>query len=396
MTRAGAATALLIGFAAIGRTASAQQTYPQTLYWGAGLIDIPVAWVSPVTGDFALNMSGKTFHGAKASPQLSVLNGLNTNGALSVSLAGRAEVGLSIYSDNPEWGFFGQGLLLNEETFRPKQGLAHWVPSVAVGLRNVGPYDHIDRFTIGYELRPGPSGLQHQADSAHLGFQTGTTVYGVATKSFALSELNSGWGKTNISLSVGYGNGLFKDDGGYGALYSKHSWGGAFGGVKVDFHPSPSSTFSLMGENNAWDYNLGAAYEWRGIRLGAYWTEIGGGNADSTSELGKIYNYSKFAFTLGWQSNVLALVRGDFLRNRVSELERERESLIAEIAARQQRIAALELEINRYQAQNLLDLEQRRAQAEQALREEREALQRLQERLRRLEQNVPPSQENPR
>ena len=31
--------------------AAAQQDFPQTLYWGSGLIDIPVAWVSPLSGD---------------------------------------------------------------------------------------------------------------------------------------------------------------------------------------------------------------------------------------------------------------------------------------------------------------------------------------------------------
>ena len=48
--------------------AKAQEIYPQTTYWGAGLIDIPVAWVSPVSGDFSVNFTGKTFHGAKANP----------------------------------------------------------------------------------------------------------------------------------------------------------------------------------------------------------------------------------------------------------------------------------------------------------------------------------------
>ena len=63
----------------------------------------------------------------------------------------------------------------------------------------------------------------------------------------------------------------------------------------------------------------------------------------------------------------------------------QRQALLAEIQERQQRIAALELEINRYEAQNLLELEQRRAQAEAELRAEREALQRLEDRLKRVE-----------
>ena len=374
--------------------ATAQETYPQTMYWGAGLIDIPVAWVSPVTGDFAMNFSGKTFHGAKASPGFSLLDGLNTNGSLSFSFFGRLETGISIYSDNPEWGLFAQGLLLNEENFRPKSGLIRWVPSVAVGIRNVGPYDHIDRFTIGYNLFPGTEanpGKQHDVDSLHQNFSTGNSVYGVATKSFALSEINPGWGKTTVSLTVGYGNGLFKNDGGLGALYSQNSWSGAFGGVKVDFYPTAHSTLSFLAENNAWDYNLGAAYEWHGLRAGAYWTELGASRADTLSVAQKEFGYSKFSFTLGWQNNVLALLRGHGLERRVAELERQRQLLTTEITARQQRIASLELEINRYQAQNLLELEQRRATAEQELRSERDALQRLEERLHKLEQDAPPS-----
>ena len=388
--------ALLATLAAVvlPRIANAQQTYPQTTYWGAGLIDIPVAWVSPVTGDFSVNFSGKTFHGAKASPGLAVLDGLNTNGALSFSFFGRLETGLSIYSDNPEWGLFAQGLLLNEENFRVKSGLARWVPSVAVGMRNIGPYDHIDRFTVGYNLFPGTPanpGKQHEADSLHQNFKTGNTVYGVATKSFALNELNPGWGKTTLSFTFGYGNGLFKNDGGLGAAYAANSWNGAFGGVKVDLYPTKSSTLSFMAENNSWDYNLGASYEWHGLRAGAYWTELGGSRADTIAAAAKEFGYSKFSFTLGWQNNVMALLRGHTLDRRVAQLERERQLLTGEITARQQRIASLELEINRYQAQNLLELEQRRAQAEQELRSEREALNRLEERLHRLEQDAPPS-----
>jgi hypothetical protein len=261
-------------------------------------------------------------------------------------------------------------------------------------MRNIGPYDHIDRFTAGYNLFPGSvanPGKQHEVDSLHQGFATGNTVYGVATKSFALEELNPGWGKTTVSLTFGYGNGLFKNDGGLGSVYAAHPWGGAFGGVKVDLYPSQHSTLSFMAENNSWDYDIGASYEWHGLRAGAYWTELGATRTDTLSAASKLYGYSKFSFTLGWQNNIMALLRGHALDRRVAALERQRKLLTGEIAARQQRIASLELEINRYQAQNLLELEQRRAQAEQELRSEREALQRLEERLHRLEQDAPPS-----
>ena len=49
--------ALALG-AVLPAVARAQQEFPQTLYWGSGLIDIPVAWAPPLTGDFALGYSG--------------------------------------------------------------------------------------------------------------------------------------------------------------------------------------------------------------------------------------------------------------------------------------------------------------------------------------------------
>jgi septal ring factor EnvC (AmiA/AmiB activator) len=114
------------------------------------------------------------------------------------------------------------------------------------------------------------------------------------------------------------------------------------------------------------------------------------GQADS-GVAGELYNYSKFALSLSWQSNLLGVVHGDFLQKQQAELTRQVETLHGEIAVRQQRIASLELEIQRYEAQNLLELEQRRAAAEQALRQEKDALRALEERLQKLEQNAPPT-----
>jgi hypothetical protein len=213
----------------------------------------------------------------------------------------------------------------------------------------------------------------------------------VATKSFSLGGLGDAMSGTDLSLSLGFGNGLFEDDGELGDSYSESGTGGVFGGVKVDIQATPQTLLTLMAEHNAWDVNLGAAVEYRGLRLGAYLTEITAGSADDNAVgSGVFYNYSKFAFTFGWQSNIFALLRGDFLQGRVAELERQREGMLAEMNTRQDRITALELEINRLEAQNLLELEQRRVEAEAQLRAERQALERLEERLRMLEQRQPP------
>jgi hypothetical protein len=392
-------TAATVGLGALASPLAAQQTYPQTLYWGAGLVDIPVAWVAPLSGDFALNYSVKTFEkGDQSVTKINYNDQLNSQLTFSVSVFGRVEAGVAFYSSNPEYGFFGQALLLNEEQFRGRPG-GWFIPSIAFGVRGVGPYDQIDRFGIGYQLLPpdpGSPNYRHVADSIHEEFDVTPTVYGVGTKSFSLADIRSGWPDVNLSISLGYGNGLFSDDGELGDAYAKNSTGGLFGGLKVDFTPTPNTVLSLMAENNAWDYNVGASLDWRGMRVGLYWTELGAGAARSPSNSTNedaaraLYNYSKFAFTIGLQSNIFALLKGDFLRTRVTQLERQREALLAEIQTRQQRIAALELEINRYEAQNLLELEQRRAAAEAELRAEREALQRLEERLRRIEERTPP------
>ncbi len=393
--------ALVVAAAALvtARSAGAQQDYPQTLYWGAGLIDIPVAWVAPLSGDFTINYSGKIFRVDKGAPKLNYNDKINSELTASMSAFGRVEVGVAAFSSNPEQGFFATGLLLREDDFRGRGGAGRFLPSIAVGVRNVGPYKRIDRFGIGYNLLP-PNASEpdatHVADSLHTGFNTASTVFGVATKGFSLSEIRPNWPDVALSFTAGYGNGLFKDDGGLGGQYSGHNTGGLFYGVKSDFSATPNVLVSLMAENNAWDYNIGASVLYRGIRAGLYATEVAGSKSGTSADAATaLYNYSKVAFVIGWQSNIFALLRGDFLSSRAALLERQRAEMLAEITRRQQRIAALELELNRYEAQNLLELEQRRAEAEAELRQEREALKRLEDRLRRAEQQNPSTPTTP-
>ena len=394
MTRFSSAVVGAAVLTVVAANVDAQQTFPQTIYWGSGLIDIPAAWVGPVPGDFALNYSAKRFND---DPSAKKIGSVTVNSQLTLSLTGWGvvEAGYAAYSLNPEWGFFGHALLLNQQSLRGRGGAIGWVPSVAVGVRNLGPYKHVDRFASGYDLLPSVDGPNqpHVADSVHQSFNTANTVYGVATESFSLTDIRPNWADVDLSFTAGYGNGLFKDHGTLPvAMYAKHATGGLFYGGKVDFNATPNLGVSLLAENNAWDYNIGGVLNYRGIRGGIYLTEIGAGSAKSDTSSSQIaqrasrlYNYSKVAFSLGWQSNIFALLKGNFLQNRAAELERARQALLAEIQARQQRIAALELEINRYEAQNLLELEQRRAQAEAELGAEREALKRLEDRLRRVE-----------
>jgi hypothetical protein len=372
----------------------AQQEFPQTLYWGSGLIDIPVAWASPLTGDFALGYSGKRFRTDPVLTKLNYDDRMNSQLTVSGSLFGRLEGGVAFFSSNPEYGFFVRGVLVRQEDLDARGGALAWLPAVAVGARNLGKYGHVDRFGVGYRLlppTPDNPDARHEPDSLHLDFDTAPTLYAVATKSMTLSQLRDQWPNVGLSFTLGLGNGLFSDDGGLGSAYAKNSTGGLFYGASVDIPASPDLRFTLLAENNAWDFNVGAAATYRGLRAGVYVTELGAGSSGSSATgaaLGSqgYYNYRKVAFTLGWQSNILALLHGDFLQKRADRLARERAELLGGISERQRRVAALELELDRYEAQNLLELEQRRAAAELQLRTERDALRRLEDRLKRVEQ----------
>jgi hypothetical protein len=383
----GVLAGLALGIAPL-TTAAAQQDYPQTLYWGSGLIDIPVAWVSPLGGDFALNYSAKRFRVDPVVTKINYDDRMNSQFTLSGAALGRLEGGVAFYSSNPEYGFFIRGVLVSEEDLKLRGGALEWFPALAVGMRNLGKYSHIDRFGVGYALlppTPEDPDSRHEPDSLHLGFDTAPTLYVVATKSMVLNQFHG----MGLSLTLGAGNGLFSDDGGLGASYAKNATGGFFYGAMAEFPVTPDFRVNVMAENNAWDFNLGASAVWRGLRAGFYVTELGAGSSENASSglaPERYYNYRKIAFTLGWQSNVLALVQGDFLQKRADRLAHEREQLLADINDRQRRVAALQSELDRYEAQNLLELEQRRAAVETQLRQEKDTLRRLEDRLKRLEQ----------
>ena len=134
--------------------AMAQQDFPQTLYWGSGLIDIPVAWAPALTGDFSVSYSGKRFRVDPIATKLNYSDRLNSQLTLSAAVLGRLEGGVAFYSSNPEYDFFVRGVLVREDDLAARGGFLSWLPAVAVGARNLGKYSHIDRFGVGYRLLP--------------------------------------------------------------------------------------------------------------------------------------------------------------------------------------------------------------------------------------------------
>ena len=375
-----ASVALAPALAPSRAAAQGRDPYPATLNFGTGLINIPVAWVSPTNADIWLQTSGKTITYA---PGQNFASKWNSNISIDTHWLGRLSIGASAYSQNPEWGFFAQGLLV-----RP--GQFGMLPGIAVGVRNIGKYKHEDRLLIGHDLvLAADSTYNDETSGGFNAFKTSPTVYGVATEEFRL-------GGANASFSVGYGNGLFSDDGDLGDSYNTKGQiaKGLFLGGRVGFHPSLNTTVTILAENDGWDWNAGVVGDWRGITLGIYGTELEEGGMDETTcatfRFCNIYNYAKLNVSLGYSGNIVDISRGVILRTRITDLTREQGRLRAEISARERRIAGLEVTLRKAQAGELADIARRRQELESQIAAERDAIRKATERLNALERNARP------
>ena len=366
--------------------AQQRDPYPATLQFGTGLINIPTAWVSPDNSDIWIQTSGKVIEHYVQPSEMNVSTRWNSNLSIDTHWMGRFSLGVSAYSQNPEWGFFGQALLI-------KPGQFANVPAIAIGVRNVGSYDNEDRLLVGHDIRLDPTDSTYDDVTGifYDGFSTSPTIYGVATQEFGFADTWTG------SVSLGYGNGLFSDDGDLGDDYNLKGQlvEGLFLGGRIVAHPSLNTSITLMAENDGWDWNAGLIGDWRGITLGIYGTELEEGSRDPTKcdieALCRIYNYAKLNISLGYSGNIIDITRGVLLRSRVSELQREQQRLRSEIASRERRITNLETALRRAQAGELAEIARRRQEMEQQIEEEREAIRRATERLEQLErQRQPP------
>jgi hypothetical protein len=386
--RAGAAWIAVAVVASVSSATSigAQQgndPYPATLHYGTGLINTPVAWISPSNGDGWFNISGKRIQ-YYGPADASFATQFNTNVALDTHWAGRFSVGIAAYSQNPEWGFFGQALLLRDNQ-------VGFLPGIAVGFRNLGKYEHEERFLIGHDIGLNADGEYEETVPPFAeGFKTTPSFYGVATKEFALSSVSARLPAPMMSFSVGYGNGIFSDDGDLGDQYNDKGTlaSGLFLGTRVVTHPTLNSTLTILAENDGWDWNAGAVFNYRGLSAGLYGTELEEGGKDH--DVAQIYNYTKINFALGYSGNVFDVARGVLLRARITELTREQQRLRMDIAERNRRIAGLEVTLRRAQAGELTDIARRRAEMEASINEEREAIRRATERLNEIERGQRP------
>jgi hypothetical protein len=359
---------------------SEPQAFGPTLDFGTGLITIPTAWVSPKSSDFFITISGIRIPSAIGATN-SLFSYFNGNAAIDTHWLGRFDVGFSLYSNNPEYGFFGSVLVVKDHQFFP------WMPAISAGFRNLGPYPHEDRYLIGHDITVDSAGfVKGFTPIFYKHFHTAPTVYGVATKSFELPVPIP----SSVSVTVGEGSGLFQQDGGLGNAYST-SWNagtGFFFGIQGSTHPIQDLTLSLLGENDGWEYNFGGRAEYRGLGLGIYGLELTqGGRHLPQAEL--IYNYKKIAVVFSYAGNFKELSRGVFLRSEISDLERQQQIMKTEIARREHKIQQLQVQLTKLQGSALSDVDRQRQQLETQLKEEQDAIRRASERLQQLQGQKP-------
>jgi hypothetical protein len=360
--------------------------YPSTLTYGTGLIDIPVAWVSPNSGDIWVTASGKIVNYCATVCTINFADKFNTNLSIDTHWKQRFSIGLSVYSQNPDYGFYGQALVYKQQPSKL------W-PSLAVGFRNLGPDSHEDRFLVGNDVFVSPTGgITDTVPAPYKHFHSVPTVYAVATKEFTAGSNGA------ASFSLGYGSGIFHDDGGLGRNYNDKGTivKGLFLGARYALRTSENSSVTILGENNGWDWNAGVVGNWRGLFLGVYGTELEEGSKDpSKGSLYTVYNYTKFNVSLGYSGNLHDIAHGTILRARIGELEQEQLRLHAQITQRQHKIEDLQASLQKAQGGELAEVAKRREQLDAQIQEEQDAIKRAEERLNQLQGGSPPPTTTP-
>jgi hypothetical protein len=253
-------------------------TMPSTLRFGSGLLDIPVASVLPhmaITGTYSgfFNEMSRTVVTNAAGDIIGFGPATDrkfySDASIALGLFDRVEVGTTIQSLNDAnaggnmWGLFGRVNL-----FKPtNQGLG-----LAVG----GQYVTAPDFNDGKTYQPTRLGIPDaRFRDAYAGKEdVATTLSLYAVTSAYIRGFDEGFlPKHDLTLSLGYGTGTFRD-GDDLAFYKFASSNGWFFGSALHFGIGENSVLTFMGEYNGFDVNLGAQYDFSGIRLGAHFLAV--------------------------------------------------------------------------------------------------------------------------
>jgi hypothetical protein len=161
------------------------QPYTQTMQFGAGYINTPVAWVSQRSSDWVDDGFGEGPSIVRRSieewPCLAPQLQLRDRHAL-----GRTCVGW-VLAVQPESrvGLFRAGIVVRDGDFGQS-----FMPAIAIGARNIGKFKHEDRFLIGHDVVLDSTGKYDEVVvPRYADFKTAPTLYAVMTKESAAVRL---------------------------------------------------------------------------------------------------------------------------------------------------------------------------------------------------------------
>lgn len=316
-------------------SAPAPAPYGSTLTFGTGLVSIPVAWVSPGSGDLFVSASARAIGAGSYQPKASG-SLWDLTESLEAHIGGRFAIGAALYgAEHQQVGAFGQVLLLEQPESGPR-----WLPSLAFGVRNVGSSKYQDRFVTGD--RRLVDVLPDSGRATNRGvFNASPTVYGVATREFQFAQ-------NSASITVGYGNGLFKETGGLDTVNSKSGTiaPGLFLGARLAVPQGDNGLFSFMVENNGFDWNAGANFTLGHLSVGLYLTELEEGKG-GVPDNHALANYTKTALSFSYNASLPGIIDGSTQRADAAEAQLELRRLEQEIAQRRARTRYLVAELTR-------------------------------------------------
>lgn len=267
------AAALALVAAGLEGVGAQTPTMPSTLRYGSGLMDVPVSSVLPhlhVTGTFSGFYS--TLGQRVEVDESGVVTGygpgrshLYTDGSVAIGLWDRIETGISLQSfgdvssGGDLWGLFGRIRL--------------WEPvDQGLGLAVGGRWLTSPSFDDDGSYAPGRLGfadrrLRDRYTGPARGMATELSLYGVAT-AFVRGFDGGPLPKNDMSFTLGYGGGMFRE-GGDLDFYAPGHANGWFVGSALHLGTGPHSQLTMMVEHNGFDVNVGAQFDWDGIRVGA-------------------------------------------------------------------------------------------------------------------------------
>jgi hypothetical protein len=357
--------------------------YGSSLLFGTGLVNIPVAWVSPSTGDLFASVSARAIGAGSLAPKATG-SVWDLTESLELHLAGRLSLGGSLYSTtHAAFGGFAKLLVVKQ----PSEG-ERWIPSIAVGVRNLGSSAYEDRFATGD--RRVADVLPDSGHAKGLGKINGSpSAYVVMTRDYLFQDKSA-------SLSLGYGNGLFANNGGLDTVYNKRGTivKGLFIGGRVVVPSGRLSTITFMAENDGWDWNAGALVTFAHVSVGLYLTELE--ESKGVPDNKPVANFTKVALLFSYNASLPDIIRGSQQRAEAAEAQIETKRLIQEIAQRTVRMTEMQAQMAKAQqgadkaAAAELEALQKRLEAE------RDAMKKASDRLDQLQKVGKPPAGGPR